>query len=125
MMKKIFALGLALTMILSMLAGCSKTLPAKTPEELNKLYTDAITANGGEMVEYNPAVDGTIEPEMAAMYLEMMGLVPADVTAFSFSTSMMMVHAFGIAAVMPAEGKTDAVKEGLLLWAPRTFTCWP
>jgi hypothetical protein len=49
-MKKIFALGLALTMILSMLAGCSKTLPAKTPEELNKLYTAAISANGGEMV---------------------------------------------------------------------------
>jgi F0F1-type ATP synthase membrane subunit a len=50
---------------------------------------------------------------MAAMYLEMLGLVASDVSAFSATTSMMMVHAFGIAAVMPAEGKTEAVKEGL------------
>lgn len=114
-MKKILSLGLALTMALSLLAGCTanKGGSDKTPEQLNELYAAAITENGGEMAQYNAPVTGASTPEEAGMMLELLFLTPEDVTAFAFSTSMMMVHAYGIAAVMPAEGKADAVKEGL------------
>ena len=50
---------------------------------------------------------------MSAMILESMGLVKEDMTAFAVSGSMMNVQAYGIAAVMPAEGKEEAVQEGL------------
>lgn len=113
MMKKTFAAALALSMLT--LAGCSNqpSTPstAKTPEELTTLYADAITAHGGEMVEYNPVVSEFNEE--SAMFTEMMGLEADEVSAFGVSTSMMMVHAYGIAAVMPAEGEHDDVVEDL------------
>lgn len=113
MMKKTFAAALALSMLA--LAGCSNqpSTPstAKTPEELTTLYADAITAHGGEMVEYNPVVSEFNEE--SAMFTEMMGLEADEVSAFGVSTSMMMVHAYGIAAVMPAEGEHDDVVEDL------------
>ena len=116
-MKKMFALAVAAVMALTLLAGCSgganggSSAGTKTPEELKTLYTDAITANGGEMVEYNPVFSEATEEN--AMLLEMMGLKEEDMTAFAVSVSMMNVKAYGIAAVMPAEGKTEAVREAL------------
>ena len=115
-MKKIVAFALALTMMA--LAGCSGTgstsAPVeKTPEELSTLYAEAITANGGEMVEYNPVMSESKEDDGSAFLLETMGLKVEDMTAFGISASMMNVKAYGIAAVMPAEGKTEAVREAL------------
>ena len=113
-MKKILSLGLALTMMFGILAGCSKAPAAKSAEELTKLYNDAIVANGGEMVEYNPPFTGFVEEDGSAFMLtEMFKLKAEDVKALAASGSMMMVHAFGIVAVMPAEGKEAAVKESL------------
>ena len=118
-MKKILALALALTLSLTALAGCSgkedNKTPDKTPEELAQLYSDAITQNGGELVEYNPVfTQEGVDEDMNAMILESMGLVKEDMTAFAVSGSMMNVKAYGIAAVMPAEGKEEAVQEGLI-----------
>ena len=94
----LLALVLAMIMVLSLLTGCSKTVTAKTPEELNKLYTDAITANGGEMVEYNPVISEAKEEDGSAFLLEMMGLKAEDMVSFGISTSMMNTKAFGIKA---------------------------
>jgi len=115
-MKKILSLGLALAMTVAVLAGCankggSTNENTKTPEQLNELYTTAITENGGEMAQYNAPFNGTTEE--GPMMLEIMGLTAEDVTAYAISTSMMMVHAYGIAAIMPAEGKEEAVNNGL------------
>jgi len=112
-MKKMFALAVAAVMALTLLVGCTggSSAGTKTPEELKTLYTDAITANGGEMVEYNPVFSEATEEN--AMLLEMMGLKEEDMVAFAASVSMMNVKAYGIAAVMPAEGKTEAVREAL------------
>ena len=112
-MKKMFALAMAAVMALTLLAGCTggSNAGTKTPEELRTLYTDAITANGGEMVEYNPVFSEATEEN--AMLLEMLGLKEEDMMAFAASVSMMNVKAYGIAAVMPAEGKTEAVREAL------------
>ena len=115
MFKKLMTSVLALSMLL--LSGCSGNSsstdqPAvRTPEELTSIYAEAIAANGGEMVEYNPVLSEFNEEN--AMLLEMMGLKEEDMTAFGVSTTMMNVKAYGIAAVMPAEGKTDAVTESL------------
>ena len=113
-MKKILAFALALAMMA--LAGCSGAASApaeKTPEELTALYADAITANGGEMVEYNPVMSESKEDDGSAFLLETMGLKVEDMTAFGISVSMMNVKAYGIAAVMPAEGKEETVKSAL------------
>ena len=50
---------------------------------------------------------------MSGMVLETAGLNQEDMTAFGISMSLMNVQAYGIAAVMPAEGREDAVKEAL------------
>ena len=116
MMKKTFAAAMALSMLA--LAGCSNqpsnnASAPKTPEELTTLYADAITANGGEMVEYNPVMSESKEDDGSAFLLETMGLKVEDMTAFGISVSMMNVKAYGIAAVMPAEGKEETVKSAL------------
>ena len=51
------------------------------------------------------------EEDMSGMVLESMGLNQEDMTAFGISMSLMNVQAYGIAAVMPAEGREEAVKE--------------
>ena len=120
-MKKFLSLALALTLAAALLAGCAKqnggagssASTDKTPEELTQLYADAITENGGEMVEYNPAITQAAEDDGSAALLESLGLKAEDMSAFAVSTSMMNVKAYGIAAVMPSEGKADAVKEAL------------
>ena len=43
------------------------------------------------------------------MELEVAGFNTADLGNFAFTTSQMMVHAYGIGIFMPAEGKTEAV----------------
>ena len=116
-MKKIFALALALALAAGVLAGCSggqNAASSKTPEELRQLYSDAITDNGGEMAEVNPPFNQVSEEDpMSAMILESLGLTEEDMSAFAISMSMMNVKAYGIAAVMPADGREEAVKEAL------------
>ena len=115
-MKKIVTAALALALALTALAGCSSkpaAPAAKTPEELTQLYADAINQSGSEMVQYNPVISEVKEDDMSAMILETLGLTAEDMTAFGISMSMMNVKAYGIAAVMPAEGKTDTVKAAL------------
>ena len=115
-MKKMLALVLALTMTAGVLAGCSgqNAASTKTPEELRQLYSDAITQNGGEMAQVNPPITQVSEEDpMSAMILESLGLTEEDMSAFAISISMMNVKAYGIAAVMPAEGREEAVKEAL------------
>ena len=114
-MKKILTLALSLALAVSVLAGCSGggSTSGKTPEELSQLYSDAITENGGELVEYNPVFTEIKEDDMSAMILENLGLLVEDMQAFGISSSVMNVKAYGIAAVMPAEGKEDTVKDAL------------
>ena len=120
-MKKILTLALALALAVTALAGCSKgdgagssAADTRTPEELTQLYTDALTANGGEMVELNTVITkDNWEEDMNKMMVESMGVNPDDAKAFAISGSLMNIRAYGIAAVMPADGKETAVKEAL------------
>lgn len=113
-MKKILTLALALALAVTALFGCSgKSGSDKTPEELSELYASAITENGGEMVEYNPVFTEVKEDDMSAIILENLGLLVEDMQAFGVSSSVMNVKAYGIAAVMPAEGKAESVTSAL------------
>lgn len=113
-MKKMIALLAAALTLTAVLTACGQKQESRTPEELTQVYADALTENGGEMVEYNPVISKVdSEDPVSAMILESMGLKEEDMTAFGVSGSMMNVNAYGIAAVMPAEGKEEAVKEGL------------
>lgn len=113
-MKKMIALLAAALTLTAVLTACGQKQESRTPKELTQVYADALTENGGEMVEYNPVISKVdSEDPVSAMILESMGLKEEDMTAFGVSGSMMNVKAYGIAAVMPAEGKEEAVKEGL------------
>ena len=121
-MKKLLTIAIAATMLLTALAGCfpkNGTESTKTPEELAQLYDDAITQNGGEMVEYNPVITEKKENDLSSMIVEALGLQSEDMQAFGISVSMMNIQAYGIAAVMPAEGKTEAVQEALQAYIDR------
>ena len=66
------------------------------------------------MVEYNPVIS-RFDPEdgASALALESLGLAEEDVEAFGASVSLMNTQAYGIAAVRPLQGKTDAVRKAL------------
>lgn len=114
-MKKIVALLTAALLMTAALTGCGqKQETNRAPEELTQIYSQAIAQYGGEMVEYNPVISQVDkEDAMNAMILESMGLKAEDMVAFGVSGSMMNVKAYGIAAVMPAEGREAVVTEGL------------
>lgn len=117
-LKRTISLALSLALTLGLLAGCgggSDTPAERTPEELTQLYADAINNCGSEMVEYNPVIsvyDPENEPIIDAL-LEMLGLTAEDMTAFGLSLSLMNVKAYGLALIMPAEGKEQTVLDGL------------
>jgi len=50
---------------------------------------------------------------VAEMLLELLGFKSEDAEAYAMSVSLMNVKAYGIVVVKPAEGKADAVKDGL------------
>ena len=118
-MKRILSLTLALAMLA--LSACSggQDAPERTPEELTQLYADAITENGGEMAELNPVISEVKEGDMSAMILESLGLTQEQMAAFGISMSMMNVQAYGIAAIMPAEGQEGAVEDALQSYIDR------
>ena len=51
--------------------------------------------------------------DMADVIFELLGVTAADMSAFALSVSPMNIKAYGIAAIYPAAGKSDAVLEGL------------
>lgn len=114
MLKKTMSLALALCLSLS-LAACAPAKPAaKTPEELKTLYTESINAaRNAEDNEYLPVITSADDQD-AAMILPLMGMDKAELaTAFAVAASPMNMRAYGVAAVMPAEGKAEDVKAAL------------
>ena len=102
---------LPLLLLLALLAGCgtSSQPSALTAEERTQLYQTAIeSARDAEM---NEAIG--ILTDTADVIFELLGVTAADMSAFALSVSPMNIKAYGIAAIYPAAGKSDAVLEGL------------
>ena len=91
-----------------------------TEKNWAKLYSSAITNNGGEMVTYNPVFTKVQDGDLSGMIVETMGLNTGDMAAFGISASAMNVKAYGIAAVKPAAGKEAAVKQALQSYIDKT-----
>lgn len=86
-------------------------------EELEKLYVEAITnARDAEFNSAFPVTPGSEESadEVDAQMLhELLGFSADDAQAYATSVSLMNVKAYGIVIVKPAEGRAEAVKDGL------------
>lgn len=117
-MKHILSLSLAALLLLSALAGCSSGAPqetsgAKTPEEYATAYQTAIeSARDQEMNESIPVITSSSD-ELADMILPMLGITAENAAAYAVAVSPMNVKAYGVAAIMPAEGKSEEVLEGV------------
>ena len=110
-MRRVFPLLL----LLALLAGCgtSSQPSALTAEERTQLYQTAIeSARDAEMNEAIGILTDTGD-DMADVIFELLGVTAADMSAFALSVSPMNIKAYGIAAIYPAAGKSDAVLEGL------------
>lgn len=109
-MKRLLPLLLTLALCLTACGGEKKS--DKTPAELNEAYAAAITA--AQSAEERDAFPQILPDD--AMYepvLGVMGIAPEDITASALMVSVRGIQAYSIVAVMPAEGKADAVRKGL------------
>ena len=110
-MKRFFSLILLPILLLT---GCSSAPESQlTAQERIELYRSAIqNARDQDANDAFPIITSA-EDDTASFLLELMGLSAEDMSAFAISASAMNVKAYGIAAVYPAEGKDEAVKEVL------------
>lgn len=118
-MKRMLTLSLAALTLVLTLAGCTNNkpqeseAPAMTAEERTAAYKAAIEgARDDEMNQYVPVITASDEA-MADMILPMVGVTDENATSYAVAVSAMNVQAYGIAAIMPAEGKSDEVLEGV------------
>ena len=110
-MKRFFSLILLPILLLT---GCSSAPESQlTAQERTELYRSAIqNARDQDANDAFPIITSA-EDDTAPLLLDLMGLSAEDMSAFAISASAMNVKAYGIAAVYPAEGKDEAVKEAL------------
>ena len=115
-MKRMLSLSLSALLLLSALVGCGSKdsgTASKTPEEYTEAYKTAIeSARDDELNEAVPVVTST-EDDTASMVLSLIGVTDENTDAFAVAISPMNIKAYGVAAIYPAEGRADAVLEGL------------
>lgn len=117
-MKRMLSLSLSALLLLSALVGCggskdNSSTTNKTPEEYTEAYKTAIeTARDAELNEAIPVITST-EDDMAAMVLPLIGVTDENTDAFAVAISPMNVKAYGVAAILPAEGKSEEILDGV------------
>ncbi len=80
----------------------------------NVTLSDAEIAEIGEKaIEEEKVILAESLKEQLRMELEVAGLTDTDLGEFAYSTTLMMTRAYGIGIFMPAEGKTETVKNAL------------
>ena len=110
-MKRFFSLILLPILLLT---GCSSAPESQlTAQERTELYRSAIQSARDQDANDAFPIITSAEDDTASFLLELMGLSAEDMSAFAISASAMNVKAYGIAAVYPAEGKDEAVKEAV------------
>ena len=111
-MRRLTAAALLLALVLT---GCSGKQEKKTltPEERTQLYKTAITAARDQETNQAQPLVTSAGDENAGEVFALLGVAPEDMTACALSVSRMNVRAYAVAAIYPAAGKDDAVREGL------------
>ena len=114
-MKKLIAAALALALLI--LPGCGSKGPEggtqMSAQERTELYSGAITAARTQEENDAFSIMTSKEDQDGELVLQVMGLEESDMEAYAISVSLMNVRAYGIALILPAEGKSDTVKEAL------------
>lgn len=117
-MKRMLSLSLSALLLLAALVGCGGSGnnaggADKTPEEYTEAYKTAIeSARDDELNKAVPVITSA-EDDMAAMILPMLGITEENAAAFAVAVSGMNIKAYGVAAILPAEGKSEEVLEGV------------
>ena len=115
-MKRMLSLSLSALLLLSALAGCGSKdagTTSRTPEEATEAYQTAIeSARDAELNEAVPVVTST-EDDTASLVLPLIGITDENTDAFAVAISPMNIKAYGVAAILPAEGKSEEVLEGV------------
>ena len=115
-MKRMLSLSLSALLLLAALVGCGSQdagTPSRTPEEATEAYKTAIeSARDDELNEAVPVVTST-EDDTAALVLPLIGITDENTDAFAVAISPMNIKAYGVAAILPAEGKSEEVLEGV------------
>ncbi len=135
-MKRIITLALSAAIALSFTACTSSSSSEATssePKDYAQIISEARSAEENEaFMIVSPTEDGTgyeaiegysadytpdvLAEEVTLFTAPVIGITPEDTTDFAFTLSAMMTQSYGIAIVMPAEGKTEDVKAGLQLF---------
>lgn len=109
---------LIVPMVILMLAtaGCADKKEDKkdlTTAERTQLYQSAIeSARDEEMNEAVPVITSG-EADMAEAIFSLIGVTEEDMQAYAIAISPVNVKAYGIAAILPAEGRETVVSGGL------------
>lgn len=131
MSKRILSVVLSVCLMLA-LVGCGGTTNSQStgPKDYTAILSaarDAETNESAPIFHFKDEADpewsaqggfaatltGDDLENLAESSMMALGLDEDDVAEAAFSVSLMNVQAYGVAIVKPAEGKTDAVKEGL------------
>lgn len=125
---RIFALLAALLCLSALaLAGCGAAartepldyaaiLQQARPEEENQAFDLFYAGADGQLAGAAGYTDQYTADQLAGISqaaLELLGLDPADCRGFAASVSQMMTQSYAVVIALPADGRADAVKEGL------------
>lgn len=101
---------------LVLLAGCGKqgeTRPELTAAQRTQLYRTAIEGARDQEVNDAVAIVTSAGEDQGQAVFDVLGLKAEQVEACALSVSLMNVKAYAVAAVCPADGWEEAVREGL------------
>ena len=121
-MKRVMTLLTAAAMLAGLLAGCGNGggETERTPEEWTQLYSAAITDARDEETNTAYSILTSSDDDQFDLILQTLGLTEEDMTAYAISMSLMNVQAYAVAAILPAEGKTETVTNALQTYIDNT-----